>query len=212
VRQLLRDRVASHRGETVTIERFDLWFRPRRAEIPIYVAGLFPRMLEICGEIADGALLTWPTLDAPRRAAAHVARGAERGGRRADDVDIASLVPCVVAKSRREAFEHMRPAVAFYAGFFPRYNRLLAESGFAADVAAIKAAWDRGDRDGAARRVPDALIDAVSIAGTVDECRERLARYREAGLHLPVISPRATGGDALRGALDAIRGCAPTPP
>jgi alkanesulfonate monooxygenase SsuD/methylene tetrahydromethanopterin reductase-like flavin-dependent oxidoreductase (luciferase family) len=209
VRALLRDGVVTHEGRVLRIERFDLWFRPLRREIPIYVAGLFPTMLEICGEIAEGALLTWPTLDAPGRAAQHVARGALRAGRDPRAVDIASLIPCAVAASRREALEILRPGVAFYAGFFPRYHRLLVESGFPDALSAIKAAWDRGDRDAATRAVPDELIDAVAIAGTPDDCRERLAAYRRAGLRLPIISPRVGDGDPRRAAMDAIRACAP---
>ena len=81
VRALLRDGVVSHRGEVVTIERFDLWFPPQRPEIPIYVAALFPRLLEIAGELAEGVLLTWPTPSTITRAVEHVAIGARRVGR-----------------------------------------------------------------------------------------------------------------------------------
>ena len=209
VRGLLADGVVSHGGETVSIERFDLWFPPRRPRIPIYVAALFPKMTEIAGEIADGVLLTWPTLEAPRHAAEHVARGAARAGRPPETIDVASLVPCAVAASRREALEQIRPSVAFYGGYFPRYNRLLAASGFPEVAAAIKADWAAGRRDAAVHRVPDALIDAVAIAGTADECRQRLDRYREAGLRLPIVSPRVTGRDARRAAMEVIHACAP---
>ena len=208
VRTLLRDGAVSHTGRVLSIERFDLWFTPIRREIPIYVAGLFPTMLEVCGEIAEGALLTWPTLDAPRRAAEHVSRGALRAGRDPRAIDIASLIPCAVAATRREALEILRPGLSFYAGFFPRYNRLLAESGFPDAVSLIKAAWDRGDHEGAARAVPDELIDAVAIAATPEDCRDRLERYRRAGLALPIISPRTGAGDPKRAAIETIRACA----
>jgi probable F420-dependent oxidoreductase len=209
VRQLLRDGVISHQGETVRIEGFYLWFSPHRREMPIYVAGLFPRMLEICGEIADGVLLTWPTFDAARRAAEHVARGAARAGRKADAIEIGSLLPCAVAKTRGEALDRLRPSIGFYAGFFPRYHRLMAEAGFADDVRRIKTAWDAGDRERAVQEVPDALIDAVAIAGTADECREKIERYRREGLALPIVSPRVDGADMLRDAMEVIRACAP---
>lgn len=209
VRALLRDGCVSHAGRVVDIGRFDLWFTPARARIPVYAAALFPRMLEACGEIADGVILTWPTLEAPGRAADHVARGAARVGRDAAAVDIASLVPCAVAPTRREALEILRPSVAQYAGFFPRYNRLLAESGFPEAARAVKAAWDRGDRESAVREVPDALIDAVAVAGTPDECRARVARYRRAGLRLPIITPRAGGPDAKAATIETIRALAP---
>lgn len=206
VRALMAKGVVSHDGRVLRVERFDLWFTPLRREVPIYVAALFPTMLEVCGEIADGALLTWPSLDAPRRAAEHVARGARRVGRDPSGIDIGSLIPCAVAASRREALEILRPGVAFYAGFFPRYNRLLAESGFSEAVRAIKTAWDGGDRAAATQAVPDELIDAVAIAGTPDECGDRIDLYRRSGLRLPIISPR---GETKRSVMDAIRACAP---
>jgi alkanesulfonate monooxygenase SsuD/methylene tetrahydromethanopterin reductase-like flavin-dependent oxidoreductase (luciferase family) len=208
-RVLVRDGVVSHRGEVVTIERFDLWFRPHRPEIPIYVAALFPRLLEIAGELAQGVLLTWPTSSAIARAVEHVAIGARRAGRQPATVDVASLIPCVVAETVAEARAAMRPAVGLYAGFFPRYNRLLAEAGFGDAVRTIKNAFDRGGRDAAAAVVPDELIDAVALAGTPGTCRDRLADYRRAGLALPIVGPRVIGPDACKMARAAIRACAP---
>jgi probable F420-dependent oxidoreductase len=209
VRALVRDGIVSHRGATITIERFDLWFPPLRPQIPIYVAALFPTMLEIAGELADGVLMTWPTPRTIAHAVQHVAIGARRAGRAAADVDVASLIPCAVAKSVAAARDALRPAVGLYAGFFPRYNRLLAEAGFGDAVREIKDAFDRGGRDAAAAKVPDELIDAVTLAGTPETCRERLDGYRRAGLALPIVSPRVSGGDGLAMAMAAIRACAP---
>jgi alkanesulfonate monooxygenase SsuD/methylene tetrahydromethanopterin reductase-like flavin-dependent oxidoreductase (luciferase family) len=177
--------------------------------MPIYLAALFPTMLQIAGELAEGILLTYPTLESGRRAAENIAIGARRAGRRPEDVEIASLLPCQVAESGAEARERLRPGVAFYIGFFPRYNRLLAEAGFADAVATVKAAWDRGDRDGAARLVPDALIDAVALASTPAECREKIERYRASGIALPIVTPRGGGPDPKARVVAAIRACAP---
>jgi alkanesulfonate monooxygenase SsuD/methylene tetrahydromethanopterin reductase-like flavin-dependent oxidoreductase (luciferase family) len=208
VRGLLRDGVVSHRGEVVTIERFELWFPPLRPEIPLYVAALFPRLLEIAGGLADGVLLTWPTPLTIARAVEHVAIGARQAGRSAGAVDVASLIPCSIADTMVAARDAMRPAVALYAGFFPRYNRLLAEAGFSDAVRAIKDVYDRDGREAAAKVVPDELIDAVALAGTPDDCRERLAAYRRAGLALPIVSPRVAGPDAKARAQATIRACA----
>jgi probable F420-dependent oxidoreductase len=209
IRALLRDGEVGYRGETIAIDRFDLWFTPHRRVIPIYLSALFPPMLEVCGEIADGLILTWSTVEAPARAAAHVAAGARRAGRAPDAVEVTSLLPCVIAPSRAEGLDRMRPAVAMYAGFFPRYNRLLAEAGFPEAARAIKAAWDAGDREAAARAVPDAMAGAVGVVGTAAECRARIEDYRAAGLTLPIISPRARGAGARAAFVEAIRACAP---
>src|SRR5262249_30474661 len=122
VRALLRDGTVSHVGAAVTIERFDFWFPPLRREMPIYIAALFPPLLQAAGELAQGVLLTWSTLDAGRRARENVAIGARRAGRKPEDVDIASLLPCHVAANREEGVARLRPSVALYGGFFPRYN------------------------------------------------------------------------------------------
>ena len=76
VRALLRDGQVSYQGEVINIENFDLWFKPFRQEIPVYVAAVFPKMLETTGEIAQGALLTWCTLEPCQD------RRPARGGRR----------------------------------------------------------------------------------------------------------------------------------
>src|SRR5262245_40213069 len=209
VRALVRDGVVAYSGKVLDVKSFDLWFRPLRRRIPIYVSALFPTMLQIAGEIADGVLLTWPTTASGRRAADNVAAGARRAGRAPGDVDVASLIPCYLARDQRQAFDGIRGAVAFYAGFFPRYNRLLAEAGFAEAVTSIKQAFDLGDRTEAERRVPDELIAAISAAGPPEQCRAKVEAYRGSGIALPIISPRAAapGGKAM--AMEAIRACAP---
>ena len=209
VRGLLRDGEVGHAGETVRIERFDLWFEPFRREIPIYLSALFPKMTQLCGEIADGVILARSTLASAARARAHVVAGAGRAGRDASAVEIASLLPASVAPDRNEALAAARPGLAFYAGFFPRYNRLLAESGFPAEAAAVAKAWAAGDKAGAERAVTDEMIAATSVAGTPAECRERIEAYRASGLDVPIISPFARGPGARDRFLAAIEACEP---
>lgn len=209
IRRLLRDGQVAYQGQEIKIASFDLWFEPLRREIPIYLSAVFPQMLETCGEIAQGALLVWSTLESGRQAAEHVAAGARRAGRTPAEVDIVSLLSCSVSENRREAIDRVRPAAAFYAGFFPRYNRLMAESGFPKAAKAIRQAWLKGDREGAARLVPDDLVQALSIVGTAADSRQRLEAYRESGIQLPVIFPVGGGPDGKEKVIKAIRACAP---
>ena len=210
IRDLLRDGRVAYSGETVRIENFELWFQPRRRQVPVYVSAVFPKMVALCGEIADGVMLTRSTLKSAAEVKIQLAEGAGRAGRDPSGVVVASLLPTIVADSRAEALAALRPGLAFYAGFFPRYNRLMAEHGFAEEAAAIAAAWARGDREAAERAVSDKLIDATSIAGTPAQCRERIEAYRASGLDLPILSPFARGPGA-KGRFEAtIRACAPS--
>ena len=124
-------------------------------------------------------------------------------------IALTTLLPAAVGETRRDALDILRPGLAFYAGFFPRYNRMMAEHGFAEEAAAVAAAWSRGDRAAAERAVSDAMIDATSIAGTPEECRARIEAYRRSGIDLPILSPFARGAGAKAQFETAIRACAP---
>src|SRR5439155_8572791 len=71
----------------------------------------------------------------------------------------------------------------------PFYGNMLATSGFAAEVAAVRAAWQRRDVAAAEGAVTDEMADAVTLAGEPARCRERLAAYRSAGATLPIVFP-----------------------
>jgi probable F420-dependent oxidoreductase len=209
IRALLRDGRVSYAGETVRIEGFDLWFTPVRPAIPIYVSAVFPKMIIACGEIADGVILTRSTLATAAFVRERLTEGALRTGRDPSRIVVTSLLPTAVGQTRGEAFDALRPGLAFYAGFFPRYNRMMAEHGFRDEAAAIAEAWSRGDRAGAERAVSDQLIEATSIAGTPAQCRDRVEAYRRSGIDVPILSPFARGPGAKAKFEAAIRACAP---
>ena len=209
VRQLLRDGRVSYRGETVTIENYELWFEPFRPRLPIYFAAVFPKMIGVCGEEADGLILTRTTLDVGAEARQHIAAGAERAGRDASEVDVTALLPVVAAEDPADAYDALRPGVAMYTGFFPRYNRMAVDQGFGEEASAVAEAWTRGDRETATRLVSDEHIDSVCIAGTPEHCCERIAAYHASGIDLPMVAPAAGGPDAKAMVETTIRACAP---
>jgi probable F420-dependent oxidoreductase len=209
VRTLLRDRQVQFDGETIRIENFDLWYAPRHPNIPLYLSAVFPKGVALCGEVGDGIILTRSTLDTAGPVRAQLAEAARRVERDPGRIEITTLLPTAIGETRSAARAVLRPGLAFYAGFFPRYNKLMAEHGFAAEAAAIAEAWSRGDREATERAVSDAMIDATSIAGTPDQCRMRLEAYRQSGIDVPIISPFARGPDAKARFEAAIRACAP---
>ena len=209
VRALLRDGIVQYQGETISIEKFELWFDPHRSSMPIYLSAVFPKMTEVCGEIADGIILTRSTLETGAKVKAQLATGAARAGRDAGKMTVSSLLPVAVADNRAEALDRLRVGTAAYAGYFPRYNRLIADHGFPAEAAAIAEAWARGDQAAAARAVSDELVDATGIAGTAAECRARIQAYRDSGIDLPILAPFSRGADAKAQFEAVIRACAP---
>ena len=209
VRGILKDSDVNYHGEIYDIDHFDLWFEPLRKEIPIYVAAVFPKMLEICGEISQGAILTWCTLDHAELAAWHVGIGARNAGRVPGDVEVASLLPCAVSDNRESARDLMRQPIASYAGRFPRYRKLMVDAGFPDEIEKVRVAWQAGKIQESLNLVPGALRDKIGLVGTAGEVQEKLADYLKAGITLPIVSPRFIGDGAKEQALEIIRACAP---
>jgi len=196
-------------GETLNIENFELWFTPHRKRLPIYLSAVFPKMTELTGEIGDGLILTRSTLESGAKMRAHLTAGAARAGRNGAELPIVSLLPTAVGDSKSDACDKLRPGFAAYTGYFPRYNRMTAEQGFAEEAAAISEAWARGDREAAAAAVSDALIDASGIAGTPAECRAKIEQVRASGIDVPLIAPFAKGPNAQAEIEAVIRALAP---
>jgi alkanesulfonate monooxygenase SsuD/methylene tetrahydromethanopterin reductase-like flavin-dependent oxidoreductase (luciferase family) len=176
---------------------------------PVYLAAVFARGVALAGEVADGVILTRSTLDTATIVRQQLRDAAHQAGRDPSAIEITTLLPAAVADTREAALAALRPGVALYAGFFPRYNRLMAEQGFGSEAAEIAAAWARGDRETAEQAVSDTMIEATSIAGTPEQCRARIDAYRRSGVDTPILSPFARGRDAKTRFEAVIRACAP---
>jgi probable F420-dependent oxidoreductase len=183
---------------------------PSRA-IPIYTAGLNPRMIETAGRVADGLL--GHTLFSPRYIR-EVARPAlERGAARADR-DPSSIGVCTYtlavadpdeARARREA----AAMIAFY-GSVKSYGGLFEVCGFGHEAAAIQAAFKARDPDAMVAAVTDEMVDEFACAGTPAQVREGLRRFDglvdEVALSPPSfrVSPERAG-EILAGLISACR-------
>ena len=209
VRELIREGRVRFEGDTIRIENFDLWYTPRHKDVPVYLSAVFQKGIELCGEVADGIILTRSTLRTAATVRTHLATGARRAGRDPANIEVTSLLPTSVAGTLDAALAAVRPGLAFYAGFFPRYNKMMAEHGFPDEAAAIAAAWAGGDRAAAERAVTDEMISATCIAGSPAQCQAQVEAYRRSGIDVPILSPFARGADAKTRFEAAIRACAP---
>ncbi|WP_255197809.1 LLM class flavin-dependent oxidoreductase [Halorarius litoreus] len=187
VRRYLRGEASSFDGEFFSPERTSFWeaFEPVRAEVPIYNAALGPANVRLTGQVADGWLPNLFPMDGFDEALGWLETGAERVGRSLDDVDVAMYVLTVPdadpEAARRRAAEH----IAYYIRDIPGYyDRPAEKAGFADEVAAVKAA--SSTPEGAAE-ISDAFVDTLAVAGTPDDCRDRIDQLRAAGVDLPIV-------------------------
>lgn len=154
-------------------------------EIPIYLAAIGPKNVEMAAEIADGWL---PIFFAPERYDAvfksQVEAGLARAGKTMDGFDIAPTVSVVINDNLDICYNMLRPMLALYIGGMGArgrnfYNDLAARYGFEAEAAEIQDLYLSGDKGAAMARVPAELIDAVALVGPRERVRERLSIWRD---------------------------------
>ena len=158
-----------------------------RPDLPIYVAGLSPRMLRAAGEIADGTVLWLCNPEYIRDVVVpEVRAGREAAGKSPDGFDIVPAVPAAVVDDPAEAFAAMRRDLLTYFSL-PFYRAMIERSGFAADIERYDAA--AGDVEAMQAAISDDFLRALTAVGDPDGVRAGVARYLEAGATSPCVGP-----------------------
>ena len=147
-----------------------------RSEIPIYLAAVNEGMARTAGKVADGVvghpMATIRYIDEVMRPA--IAEGAAAEERSADEVAIADWLLVAPSDDPDQAREDAKRQIAFHATV-RTYDRILDLHGFTETAAEIRELWRSFDLAGMTALVTDEMLDAMAVAGTPDECRERVA-------------------------------------
>jgi probable F420-dependent oxidoreductase len=184
VRRLVAE---AHRGEPldidgefekVRIRGYERPFPPIREQIPIYIAAVADLMTRLAGEIGDGWL--GHELGSPRylseKLLPNIAAGLARAGRDRSEIAVIASACCVIDEDSRHAKRCAAGLVSFYATV-RTYEPFFAFHGFESEARVIQERFRAGDTKGMIDATPDEMVDALTLAGTADEVRKRLAGY-----------------------------------
>ncbi|MEA2425577.1 MAG: hypothetical protein QOH13_1987 [Thermoleophilaceae bacterium] len=173
-----------------------------RADMPIYLGGLSPKMLELAGEVADGVVLWLCNPDYIRDVVVpHVRDGRRKAGKELDGFDIVAAIPTAVTDEVDGARATLRADLAPYF-LLPFYRKMIERSGYEADVALFDEAMDRGDASAATIAISDGFLENLGAIGPADIAAAAVERYRDAGATSPCIG--AVPGTDFTTALDSL--------
>ena len=196
VRRLLNGENVDFNGKVFRLRDSRLGFTPVRTKIPIYLAALGPKMIQLAGEIADGVLLNWASPDYIKKVMPHLQHGADQAGRKLEDIDVACYLRTAVVDDVEKALPAARRYIARYCAT-PFYQKYFGEMGFAEEAAAAAKALALGDGKGAVAAISDAMLNELAIIGSAEHCRRNVAAIKARGLDMPVIAPFKIGDDAM---------------
>jgi F420-dependent oxidoreductase-like protein len=175
------------------------------APVPIYLAALGPRNLELTGELADGWIGNAFIPESASAFVDHLQAGASRAGRSLDGLDLLIPVSLEITDDVAEAAARHAAGYAFTIGAMGSatqnfYNAAFSRQGFAEDVQAVQQLWLAGKREEAAARVPRDIGFKTNLIGPPEIIRDRLRLYRAAGVTTLQVKSAGQG----RATLDAI--------
>jgi F420-dependent oxidoreductase-like protein len=168
---------------------------PVRERIPVMLAALGPKNVELAAEIAEA----WePIFFVPEKAASVWGDSLESGKAKRDpelgDLQVITGVPVAIGDDVEPLLDLVRPAFALYIGGMGArgknfYNDLAVRYGYEAEARTIQDLYLDGKKDEAAAAVPDELVRAASLIGTESYVAERIAAFAEAGVTTLMLQP-----------------------
>jgi 5,10-methylenetetrahydromethanopterin reductase len=196
VRAVLAGSPAGYEGRVFRTGMVPLDSPPLRAGLPVYLAALGPRMLQLAGRIADGVILNLMSPAQAGEAARIVRASAQAAGRDPASVEITCVVHCCLADTGADAdaAAAARAVVPRYA-LHPAAPRLFGELDGGPSLHGVRERVLAGDRAGAADAVPQQVADGFVARGDPDECLVRVTEYLAAGVDLPILFPMPIDGD-----------------
>ena len=161
---------------------------PSEPTVPIYLAALRPKMIEMAAEFGDGVIFNlWPRKALPKMLE-HVEIGAKRAGKRLEDVEIVNRFATIVSDDKQAAIEQFRRWFIPYFGN-PVYNKFLAWCGYPDEANELLEGWTARDRERTAAAFHDDLVEAIGVIGTPEETRARIKQHADEGITTSIISP-----------------------
>jgi 5,10-methylenetetrahydromethanopterin reductase len=182
-------------GEFIHVDGIELDVVHGRREprnVPIMIGATGDNMMEMTGEIADGAVLNYCVPpDYNERALELLEAGAKKSGRTLDDIDRPQLIVCSVDHDHDKAIDYTRELLTQYLAQQPHIAKA---SGVSEDVVAeIQSilGWPatKEEIQQAKHLVPEDLILRITASGTPDEARTKVNEYRKNGCTCPILYP-----------------------
>jgi len=171
-----------------------LTVHPVREHIPLYLASVGPKNLELTGEIADGWLAIFYSPEHSAGSLAAIRAGQDRAGRAGQPMDVVPTVPIVIGADPEAAADRVRPYCALYVGGMGSrtqnfYNDLAVRMGFEQAAGEIQDRYLSRDYAGAAAAVPLEFVDGTSLLGPVERVADRMQAMADSGVTTLSLAP-----------------------
>jgi len=179
IRLSLSKKQINYSGKIFNLKNFTLLIEPKRQSIPIYLAAINQKMVNLTWELGDGVIFYLRPLDEMKKTISKMQ--SER------KIDVACQIITCISNNSEEAIQRAKKTLAFYISVGKVYREFLAKNGFENETDNIFEEFKKSGFKSNHELIPDSMLNSLCISGSPEEAKVQLEKFRDVGIDLPII-------------------------
>jgi alkanesulfonate monooxygenase SsuD/methylene tetrahydromethanopterin reductase-like flavin-dependent oxidoreductase (luciferase family) len=179
IRLSLSKKQINYSGKIFNLKNFTLLIEPKRQSIPIYLAAINQKMVNLAWELGDGIIFYLRPLDEMKKTILKMQ--SER------KIDIACQIITCVSNNSEDAIQRAKKTLAFYISVGKIYREFLANNGFKNEINNVFSEFKKSGFKSNHELIPDSMLNSLCISGSPEEVKLQLEKFRNVGIDLPII-------------------------
>ena len=175
----------NYSGKIFNLKNFKLLIKPHRESIPIYIAAVNEKMVNLTWDIGDGTIFYLR----PKNEMKETIQKMQSKRK----IDVTCQIITCVSENSEEAIERAKKTLAFYVSVGKIYREFLARNGFEKETSNIFEEFKKSGFSSNHELVTDSMLKELAISGAPDECKKQLDVFRQTGIDLPIIQFNPVG-------------------
>ena len=179
IRLSLTKKQINYSGKIFDLKNFTLLIEPKRQSIPIYLAAINQKMVNLCWEIADGVIFYLRPIEEMKKTISKM--------QSQKNIDVACQIITCISNDSEEAIQRAKKTVAFYVSVGKIYREFLAKNGFTNETNNNFEEFKKSGFKSNHELVTDSMLNSLCISGSPEEAKIQLEKFRNTGIDLPII-------------------------
>ena len=179
IRLAMSGKQINYEGEIFKLHNFTLLIKPQRKEIPIYIAAINKKMVDLAWEIGNGVIFYLRPLVEMKETISKMQAKKK--------IDVTCQLITCVSENSDEAIQRAKKTIAFYISVGEIYRKFLAENGYDSETRKIFEEFKKSGFKTNHELVSEQMVKSLSICGNPNECKKQLTNFVDVGINQPIL-------------------------
>jgi len=185
IRLILSGKPINYSGKIFNLKNFTSLIKPQRTNIPIYLAAINQKMVDLTWSIGDGVIFYLRPIEEMKQTISKM--------QAKKNIDVACQIITCVSEDSDNAILRAKKTLAFYISVGKIYREFLENNGFKNETNNIFNEFKKSGFTSNHELVTNSMLDSLCISGTPEECKNKLQNFIDAGIDLPIIQFNPVG-------------------